>query len=129
MGNPSELGHGRDMASPRSCCYWPHGQGEGSEGQSLLIVHGRGCVEDREINRLTSDLSLNLLKRDRLECEPAESRSAYRFCQGDLDKLWSFNTGRPAVSKASFQKKYPQKKCKSHAAKSLILLAPVRIWR
>src|SRR5260370_41470896 len=31
MGNPSELGHGRDMASPRSCCYWPHGQGEGSQ--------------------------------------------------------------------------------------------------
>jgi hypothetical protein len=29
MSNPSELVHGRDMASPRSCRYWPHGQDEG----------------------------------------------------------------------------------------------------
>src|SRR5215831_9476057 len=28
MSNPSELVHGRDMALPRSCCYWPYGQGE-----------------------------------------------------------------------------------------------------
>src|SRR6266480_7830253 len=27
MSNPSELVHGRDMAPPHSCCYWPHGQG------------------------------------------------------------------------------------------------------
>src|SRR5258708_6899607 len=25
------------MAPPRSCCYWPYGQGEGFQGQSLLI--------------------------------------------------------------------------------------------
>src|SRR5260221_10425436 len=49
MSNPSELVHGRDMASPRSCRYWPHGQGEGSQGQSLLISpQVRTCVEVRE---------------------------------------------------------------------------------
>src|SRR6516165_1280401 len=48
MSNPSEWVHGRDMASPRSCCYWPHGQGEASQGQSQLIsprvAHASRCV-------------------------------------------------------------------------------------
>src|SRR6266446_7660301 len=48
MSNPSEWVHGRDMASPRSCCYWPHGQGEASQRQSQLIsprvAHASRCV-------------------------------------------------------------------------------------
>jgi hypothetical protein len=31
ISNPSAWVHGRDMASPRSCCYWPYRQGKGSQ--------------------------------------------------------------------------------------------------
>src|SRR5256885_7834775 len=43
MSNPSAWVHGRDMGSPRSCCYWPYGQGEGSQGQSRFghVINNR----------------------------------------------------------------------------------------
>src|SRR5258708_1273351 len=37
ISNPSELVHGRDMASPRSCCYWPYGQGEAPRAKSTDV--------------------------------------------------------------------------------------------
>ena len=40
MSNPSELVHGRDMGSPRSCCYLPYGPGEGSQGKAYCQAHG-----------------------------------------------------------------------------------------
>src|SRR5947199_4084171 len=49
MSNPSELVHGRDMAPPYSCCYWPHGQGapEGKAPQTAgsLPCGRRAAVE------------------------------------------------------------------------------------
>src|SRR5439155_20852439 len=47
MSNPSELVHGRDMAPPYSCCYWPHGQGapEGKAPQTAgSLPWGRGAI-------------------------------------------------------------------------------------
>ena len=47
MSNPSELVHGRDMAPPYSCCYWPHGQGapEGKAPQTAgSLPCGSGAI-------------------------------------------------------------------------------------
>jgi hypothetical protein len=47
ISNPSAWVHGRDIASPPSCCYWPHGQGapKGKAAQTAGSVVGHDEVE------------------------------------------------------------------------------------
>jgi hypothetical protein len=59
MSNPSELVHGRDMASPRSCCYWPYGQGKGARVASANPGGGSGSF------RNLHETLLNELRRSR----------------------------------------------------------------
>src|SRR6266403_1383681 len=68
MSNPSAWVHGRDMASPRSCCYWPYGQGEGSpRAKSTDRESQRGFSRPKPANaaahdRLATAVTSSLLK-------------------------------------------------------------------